>query len=158
MSTFNLHAIGRVQADEQGFRLELYPEYAPALIGLEDYGYVQVIWWFDGCDNAACRGRRTEEKPYTKGPELLGVFATRSPQRPNPIAVSTAYVSYVDQKNGLLGLAYLDAAPGSPVLDVKPYIPSLDRVERPLTPNWCAHWPQSVEESGDFDWESEFNF
>jgi len=46
----------------------------------------------------------------------------------------------------------------SPVLDIKPYIPSLDRVENPIVPDWYEHWPKSCEESGDFDWESGFNF
>lgn len=46
----------------------------------------------------------------------------------------------------------------SPVLDIKPYIPSLDRVENPIVPDWCQHRPKSYEESGGFDRESEFNF
>ena len=57
-----------------------------------------------------------------------------------------------------MGLAYIDAENGTPVLDVKPYTPSLDRVERPDVPGWCAHWPKSAEASGDFDWEKVFNF
>ena len=40
----------------------------------------------------------------------------------------------------------------------KPYTPSIDRIENPGTPQWCSHWPKSYEESGDFDWEAEFNF
>ena len=99
-----------------------------------------------------------EEKPYTKGPDTLGVFATRSPQRPNPLALSCAYVTYMDADKGILGLSYIDADDGSPVLDIKPYTPSLDRVEHVEVPAWCAHWPKCVEESGEFDWESEFNF
>jgi len=46
----------------------------------------------------------------------------------------------------------------SPVLDIKPYTPSLDRVEAPGVPKWCSHWPKSLEQSEDFDWENEFNF
>lgn len=45
-----------------------------------------------------------------------------------------------------------------PVLDIKPYTPSLDRVETPNVPEWCSEWPKSTEESGNFDWESVFNF
>lgn len=47
---------------------------------------------------------------------------------------------------------------GSPVLDIKPYTPSLDRIEAPGVPQWCSHWPKSLEEAGCFDWEEEFNF
>ena len=97
-------------------------------------------------------------RPYIRGPERLGVFSTRSPQRPNPLAVSCAQVLCVDSACGAVDLAYLDAADGTPVLDLKPYTPSLDRVERPGGPDWCAHWPGSVEASGAFDWSSEFAF
>ena len=89
---------------------------------------------------------------------MLGAFATRTPERPNPIALSCARVTHLDRERGVVGLDYLDAEEGSPVLDLKPYLPSLDRVERPVMPAWCAHWPDSVEKSGDFDWEKEFNF
>jgi len=60
--------------------------------------------------------------------------------------------------NGVIGLAYIDADDQSPVLDIKPYTPSLDRAETPRVPEWCGHWPKNVESSSDFDWESEFNF
>lgn len=92
------------------------------------------------------------------GPEELGVFAIRSPERPNPVAVSNAGITYVDEENGVVGLTYIDAKGGSPVIDLKPYMPSIDRVKQPVVPDWCSHWPQSVEESGTFDWEAEFNF
>ena len=88
----------------------------------------------------------------------MGIFATRSPQRPNPIALSVAEILYIDHEAGVIYIAYADARQGSPVLDLKPYTPSLDRVEHPQVPDWCGHWPRSLEESGDFDWENEFNF
>ncbi|MDD3780394.1 MAG: SAM-dependent methyltransferase [Proteiniphilum sp.] len=156
--SFTVNSIGAIHAEENTFFIELKPEYKTALIGIEGFGYVQVLWWFDGCDNVASRSKLLERKPYKKGPELLGTFAMRSPERPNPIAISTAYVTYVDFDNGVLGLAWIDANDGTPVLDIKPYTPSADRVEHPIVPDWCAHWPKNVEESGDFDWGAEFNF
>ena len=150
--------IGVVHAEGDEFLVEIAPEYRAALTGLDGFSYVQLLWWFDGCDNADARKTRVERKPYTNGPDVLGTFATRSPARPHPIALTTEYVTYVDIDAGVVGLAYLDAADGSPVLDVKPYTPSLDRVEAPEVPAWCAHWPKNVESSGDFDWAREFNF
>ena len=44
------------------------------------------------------------------------------------------------------------------LLEEKPYVPSVDRIENPCVPDWCNHWPKSYEESGRFDWKSEFNF
>ncbi len=157
-NTFVVNQVGVICADENGFRLELAPAYKKALVGLEGFSYINVLWWFSGCDNQADRNSLTEEKPYTKGPAVLGAFATRSPQRPNPIALSCAYITYIDAENGVVGLAYIDADDQSPVLDIKPYTPSLDRVEYATTPAWCSHWPTSVEKSGDFNWQTEFNF
>lgn len=155
MSKMEVHPIGRVECEDDEFRIALNPEYAPALRGLEGYSHLQVIWWFDRTEG---RGTLVEEQPYAKGPDELGVFATRSPMRPNPIAVSSVGIAYVDEAAATVGLYYIDAFPESPVLDLKPYTPSVDRVESPSVPEWCAHWPRSYEESGDFDWEAEFNF
>jgi len=57
----------------------------------------------------------------------------------------------------MIQVGYTDADNGSPVIDLKPYTPSLDRVENPSVPEWCRHWPKSLEKSADFDWDSEMN-
>ena len=156
--SYTVRRIGVLRSDGDGMRVELDQAYAPALEGLEGFGHAHILWWFSGCDDAQARNRLTEAAPYRKGPALMGAFATRAPERPNPIALSCAEVTYLDRENGVLGIAWLDAWDGTPVLDIKPYVPSLDRVERPRVPGWCAHWPNCCEESGDFHWEDEFNF
>ncbi|WP_455543207.1 TrmO family methyltransferase domain-containing protein [Intestinibacter sp.] len=85
-------------------------------------------------------------------------MATRSPIRPNPIALTAVEVVHIDFEEGIIRLGYIDANDATPVLDIKPYTSSLDRAENFKVPNWCAHWPNSLEESGEFDWENEFNF
>ena len=158
MNEVKVIPIGTIQNEDNEAAILLDPACRTGLKGLSGYSHVQVIWWMDRCDNCADRENLVEKKPYVKGPEELGVFATRSPARPNPIAVSTADIAYVDEDTGRIGLYYIDAFPGSPVLDLKPYTPSIDRVEHPATPKWCRHWPESYEQSGDFDWAAEFNF
>ncbi|MPN50590.1 hypothetical protein SDC9_198221 [bioreactor metagenome] len=150
--------IGTIKADEAGMRLELEKSYAPALAGIDGFSHINVLWWFSESDGIRAGNRLTERSPYKNSPSVMGVFATRSPKRPNPLALSCAEVTYVDRAQSIIGLAYIDAYDGTPVLDIKPYTPSLDRVENPSVPSWCAHWPKSFEESGNFDWESEFNF
>ena len=88
----------------------------------------------------------------------MGIFATRSPIRPNPIALTTAPVTYIDYENGVIHIAYMDANDNTPVLDIKPYTPSMDRIESPAVPAWCSHWTISQEESAAFPWEAPFNF
>jgi tRNA (Thr-GGU) A37 N-methylase len=62
----------------------------------------------------------------------------------------------VDLENGLVIVPWIDAEDGTPILDIKPYHPSSDRVRDVRMPEWCAHWPQSLEDSAAFDWEAEF--
>lgn len=158
MNDFTVKSIGRIRSDENGFSVKLEKEYIPALAGLEGFSHIQLLYWFDKCDGEASRVKLTESKPYVNGPDIIGTFATRSPERPNPIALSCVNITYIDRENGIIGIAYTDAFDGTPVLDIKPYTPSLDRVERPTVPDWCADWPQCIEKSGDFDWSSVFNF
>lgn len=158
MNNMKVFPIGKIENNEKTVCIVLKRKYAEGLKGLEGYGHVQILWWANGCDSTKERKTLMEYKPYKKGPRELGVFALRSPERPNPIAVSNADIAYVDLDNGIVGLYYVDAFDGTPVLDLKPYTPSIDRIENPRTPDWCNHWPKSYEESGDFDWAAEFNF
>lgn len=155
---FSVKQIGSLHTKEERFFIELLPEYIPLLQGLHGFTHVQLFWWFDQCDNESSRLRQTVKKPYVNGPDTLGIFATRSPERPNPIALTCAYVIGTDYEKGRIEVAYMDAADGSPLLDIKPYTPSLDRVEHPGVPDWCAHWPKSMEQSGAFNWEQEFTW
>lgn len=158
MEKYTMQAIGVFRSDERGMRIELDKAYAPALCGLEGFGHIQMLWWFSRCDTPAARQTLQEPSPYKQAPPVLGTFATRSPLRPNPIALSCPEITYIDEQAAVIGIAYADADDGTPVLDIKPYTPSLDRVETPRTPAWCAHWPGSVETSGAFDWDAEFTF
>lgn len=141
MEQFSVQKIGVFKTDELGTRIELCPGYADALEGLEGFGHLQILWWFSNCDDAQSRSTRQEASPYRHGPKTLGTFATRSPLRPNPIALSCVQVTLLDRANGVVWITYTDAEAGTPVLDIKPYTPSLDRVEAPTVPTWCSHWP-----------------
>ena len=117
MEEMIIRPIGSITIDEDGMSVKLDKKYAPALAGLEGFSHLQVFWWFDGCDNEECRSRLFEESPYKGSPKTLGTFATRSPERPNPLALSCAQITYIDKENAVIGLAYIDANPGTPVLD-----------------------------------------
>ncbi|MFN2300045.1 MAG: SAM-dependent methyltransferase [Anaerolineales bacterium] len=153
-----LHPIGVVRSDDEGFRLEIQKKYRPALSGLDGFGHVTVLWWPDQCDNPESRGVVEVKKPYRKAPGQLGIFATRSERRPNPVLTTTVPILHIDPEAGLLVLPYIDAADGSPVLDLKPYHPCSDRIRETRVPDWCSHWPKYAEDSASFDWESEFLF
>lgn len=158
ISNFKFYPIGRIEVEEGNFQLVLSSKYKDSLKGLEGFSHIQGIWWFDGCDNEIDNNQLITQKPYTEGPERLGTFATRSPARPNPIAITTWEIASIDYAKGIVKVYYIDALNGTPLLDIKPYTPSLDKVGNPTVPDWCKHWPKDLEGNRDFDWEKEFNF
>ncbi len=158
MQNYQVNSVGKIRTTDEGMFIELAPKYIPALQALDGFSHLNVIWWFSDFDNHEARNILQAPQPYKNAPEVMGIFATRSPVRPNPIALTAVQVKHTDYEKGIIQIAYIDANDNSPVLDIKPYTPSLDRVEAPEVPGWCKHWPQSLEESGSFNWENEFNF
>ncbi|MBN2352637.1 MAG: tRNA (N6-threonylcarbamoyladenosine(37)-N6)-methyltransferase TrmO [Spirochaetales bacterium] len=100
--------------------IEIFGEYAEALLDVEKSTHLYVLYWAHLAD----RGVLTTATPW--GPEPRGVFACRSPARPNPINVCV--VELMERKGNRLTVRGLDALDGSLVLDVKPYGASIDSV------------------------------
>jgi len=151
-TNFELTPIGRVEADEsQGlFRLQIDEPYRSALLGLDHCSHAIIFWWADQHDNPDDRANSLVlDLPYAPGVSS-GVFANRSQARPNPIAITTAYLLNVDQGSGIVDLAYIDAFDGTPVVDIKPYLPMADRVLSAEYPDWMTGFPASMEEAADF--------
>ncbi len=155
---YKLKTIAEVLQKGGLFQIVMDPEYRDGLIELEGFSYIQVLWWAHQTDSEEMRKLLMFEKPYCKGPEKVGVFATRSPVRPNPVAVTAVSVISIDRDRGIITVPYIDADPGTPVLDIKPYHPCTERVREVSVPAWCNHWPEWLEDSADFPWEEEFNF
>lgn len=147
MNDMICRAIGTIRVQGGLCMVELLPAYIPALKGLEEYGHLHLLWWFDGSDTPASRSRLLVKQPSGQAPGMMGVFATRTPHRPNPIALGTARILWVDHRNGRIRIDQTDARDGTPVLDIKPYAPGNDRVEHPTGPCWQRGWAKSYEES-----------
>lgn len=158
MNQYTVKPIGKVINKMGEFAIQVDEPYRQALKGLEGFSHLCMIWWFSKCDDEQCRNILECDSPYKGSPDILGTFATRSPMRPNPIALSTVQILSIDVEKGIIVIPYTDAENDTPILDLKPYTPSLDRILSPKVPEWCSNWPMSVEESGDFDWGSVFNF
>lgn len=158
MTAIELNSIGTVSEQDGLAAIEIAEAYRPGLRGLDGFSHLIVVWWASGADEPEYRAFLDAGMPYRKVESPLGIFATRSPVRPNPLCISVVDVSSIDEAAGVILTPYLDAEPGTPVIDIKPYTPSIDRVSAPALPDWCAHWPNDVETSGDFDWETEFRF
>ena len=100
--------------------IEVYREYSEGLKDLEHFSHINVFYWLHlskGWDLLL-------NTPWDTQPH--GVFSTRSPRRPVPIGFSV--VELVGRRGNFLAVRGLDAVDGTPVLDIKPYIPSIDSV------------------------------
>jgi len=155
---FILKPVGTVHTDGSAFSIEIAEPFRPALQGLDAFSHILVVWWSDKVDAEEMRRETTCTKPYTHGPETIGIFATRSPVRPNPIGVSVVPMLGIDHETGIITVAFIDADDTTPVADIKPYLPCAERVRDVRVPEWAAHWPAWYEENETFDWAAEFAF
>ena len=103
--------------------IEIYPEYHTALNTLSLYEYIIVIYHFSEVET----WESLVTPPSSSHEHVFGVFATRSPKRPNPIGFSIIKLERIEK--GMLFVSGLDAFDGTPVLDIKPYLPSIDCIQ-----------------------------
>ena len=145
--TFEMYPIGRVHRGDNGIHLEIGEPYRPALKQLDRFSHVMVFWWADWFDDEEWRARLQTHPPYAEE-HLTGVFATRSPYRPNPIAMTTCKLLDADEETGVVRVVALDAYDGTQIVDLKAYFPVCDRVQVAHIPPWLAGWPEWLPEEG----------
>ncbi len=103
-----------------------------ALRGLEGYSHLWLIWGFS--EKFASREKSggdwnpTVRPPRLGGNTRVGVFATRSPNRPNPIGLSVVKIESIDFDNVRITVSGIDMTDGTPIYDIKPYLPHVDSV------------------------------
>ena len=109
--------------------IELEGEYRnpDALRGLDGYSHIWLIWGFS--DGFASRSRDAKWSPTVRPPRLggnkrVGVFASRSPNRPNPIALSVVKIEKIEDCK--IYVSGIDMTDGTPIYDIKPYLPHID--------------------------------
>jgi tRNA-Thr(GGU) m(6)t(6)A37 methyltransferase TsaA len=146
-TTYEVYPVGHIRRSDGRTYLEILEPYVPALKELDGFSHVQVLWWFDRCDDEIYRSvTQTDQAPYDA--PLLGMFACRSPVRPNPIGLSTAKIHGIDHGLGRVEIGEIDAFDGTPVLDLKAYFPTCDRVREVRVPPWAASWGEWMPEEG----------
>jgi tRNA-Thr(GGU) m(6)t(6)A37 methyltransferase TsaA len=101
-------------------RAAVDPEFRPGLLGLEGFSHLILLYWLEAPPGPP---RLVLTPPFDATPR--GVFATRAPLRPNPIGLSVVAFDGFEGP-GVLRIRYLDCANGTPLLDIKPYLPSTD--------------------------------
>lgn len=133
---FSLHPIGKVVKRANVTSLEIFPEYRDGLMGLAGFSHLIVLYWFDRNDTPAKRATLRVHPRRDKRNPLTGVFATRSPRRPNLIGLSVCKIKSVEA--GKILVDKIDAFNETPIIDIKPYIPANDEVTGASVPGWVG--------------------
>ncbi len=134
ISPFCMNPLGVVKSRGEQTFLEIRPEFAPALQGIEGFSHLWVFYWFHQNDRPEERATLKVHPRRDPANPLTGVFATRAPVRPNLIGICACRL--VKVQGNVLEVADLDALDGSPILDLKPYIPEGDSIPGAATPEW----------------------
>jgi tRNA (adenine37-N6)-methyltransferase len=144
-ATFTFRAIGTVHSPYTATReipkglgaehreegtIEIFPEYEAGLLDIEGFSHLYVLWVFDRA--GALPETWVGTPPADDRPH--GVFATRSPRRPNPLALTV--VELLGRDGRVLSIRGVDMLDGTPVLDLKPYLSSIPAAE--LRRGWLA--------------------
>ncbi len=106
--------------------VEFCEGFEPAMLdGLEGFDYIWLIWGFSLNNPDAAHSSKVRP-PRLGGNEKMGVFATRSPYRPNPLGLSSVRISAIDAAAGRLQVLGADLVDGTPIYDIKPYVEYAD--------------------------------
>jgi tRNA (adenine37-N6)-methyltransferase len=134
---FHLVPIGHVEKRPGRTVLRLEARYQEGLLGLEQWSHIWVFYWFDQNDTPEQRAVLQVHPRGNRNNPLTGVFATRSPMRPNLTALSLCRVVSIQGSD--IEIEGIDAFDQTPVIDLKPYIQELDTPRDPIhAPGWVA--------------------
>ena len=113
-------------------RIVFYPGFEDALDGIEEFSHIVVIYWMHR--SAVWEHSRSRIHPQGR-PELplVGILVTRSPVRPNPLGMTVTRL--LERSGNTLKVSGLDALDGTPVVDIKPYLPG-DLADKAVMPDW----------------------
>jgi tRNA-Thr(GGU) m(6)t(6)A37 methyltransferase TsaA len=125
--------------------LVIFPQWEELLEGIEGFSHILVLYW----PHLIEPERRNLKKVHPMGRKDLprqGIFATRSPARPNPVLVSV--VRLLERIGNVLKVKGLEAVDGSPIIDIKPHVQPYYGAEQPTVPAWMERARKELETDG----------
>ena len=132
--SYYLNPVGIVRKSDEKAWIEIFNEFTDALLGLDGFSHIYVFYWFHQNDSPEKRKTLQVHPRKDPGNPLTGVFATHSPQRPNLIALTLCKINSIE--GNTIEIEDLDAHDGSPVIDIKCYIPGLVPASEVRLPAW----------------------
>lgn len=138
--SFAFRTIGVVQKSGPVSEIMMFPQYCSGLQGLADFSHAVILYWFHLRDSKEERSVLSVVPRRHPGAPPVGVFASRSPSRPNPVGFCV--VEIVRIMDCTLLVKGLDAFEGSPIIDIKPYLSRNDVILETKAPKWALREPQ----------------
>jgi len=115
------------QGNDEISKIEIYEEFAEGLTDIEGFSHLHIFYWLDRSQGY----NLMVQSPWDTTPH--GLFTTRSPHRPNPLAFTI--VELIQRKDNILTVKGLDAIDNTPVIDIKPYVKKID-VKQDAVSGW----------------------
>ena len=135
---FHVHPIGWIHRDGDDVRIDIEPVFQEGLLGLEGFSHIIVCYWFHENDNSEDRKKLRVHPMKDPSNPLTGVFATHAPVRPNLIGISTCQA--ISVTGSTIRIDTIDARNGTPVIDIKCYVPDQLNPSQIRLPDWIlAH-------------------
>jgi tRNA-Thr(GGU) m(6)t(6)A37 methyltransferase TsaA len=131
---FYIYPVGVIKKENENVRIVIDEAYRDALLGLDDFSHITVCYWFHENDTPEKRKTMQVHPRKNKQNPLSGVFATHSPLRPNLIALTICKILSI--KDTTIFIEKIDALDGSPVIDIKCFIPSSELASDIRLPEW----------------------
>ena len=137
-----LRFIGVVESvKEEISSIRIFDEFAAGLKGLDTFSHLIILYWFHLREGEEERSvLKVVPRRHPGAPEV-GVFASRSPSRPNPIGLAVSELVKIE--GNILWVKGLDALEGSPILDIKQYLPRADAFPEAVVPEWTLRGPKT---------------
>ena len=132
--SFQVFPVGVITKKEDAIWIEIFEPYCDALLGLGGFSHIQVLFWFHENDTADRRKTLQVHPRKDKKIPLTGVFATHSPRRPNLIGLTLCKIKSIRDRR--IEIEDIDAFDGTPVIDVKCYIPGSTSGSDVRVPDW----------------------
>ena len=132
--SFQIFPVGVVNKKDEATWIEIFEPYADALLGVEGFSHILVLFWFHENDTD---NKRQTMRVHPRGDEknpLTGVFGTHSPLRPNLIGLTRCQIKSIQGRN--IQIEDIDALDGTPVIDIKCYIPDPPAEVEIRLPDW----------------------
>lgn len=132
--SFQIFPVGVVSKKEGATWIEIFEPYSDALLGLEGFSHIQVLFWFHENDTAEKRKTLRVHPRNDKNNPLTGVFATHSPRRPNLIGLTLCKIKSIQGRR--IEIDHIDAFDATPIIDIKCYIPGSVAKSDIRLPDW----------------------